>query len=76
MEAPCWRWTVAIVLGEEPWPFGEKVKGPARARARRSSFWTLKNVTMIDISGLGALVAAHSSAKIRGSSVAPSCNLG
>src|SRR5712691_674264 len=63
-----------IVLGEETVALREKVKGLLRA-GKKKVLLDLKNVTMIDSSGLGALVAAHSSAKSGGAALRL-CNLG
>ena len=54
-----------IVLGEETVALREKVKS-LLAEGKKNIVLDLKNVTMIDSSGLGALVAAHSSAKSSG----------
>src|SRR5258707_559186 len=50
-----------IVLGEETVALREKVKS-LLGDGKKNIVLDLKNVTMIDSSGLGALVAAHSSA--------------
>jgi anti-sigma B factor antagonist len=63
-----------IVLGEETIALREKVKGQLAAGKKRLVL-DLRNVTFIDSSGLGALVAAHSSAKSCGASLRL-CNLG
>jgi anti-sigma B factor antagonist len=63
-----------IVLGEETVALREKVKG-LLGEGKKKLVLDLKNVTMIDSSGLGALVAAHSSAK-SGGAVLRLCNLG
>jgi anti-sigma B factor antagonist len=63
-----------IVLGEETVALREKVKG-LLAEGKKKVVLDLKNVTMIDSSGLGALVAAHSSAKSGGAALRL-CNLG
>jgi anti-sigma B factor antagonist len=63
-----------IVLGEESVMLREKVKGML-ATGKNKIVLDLKNVTMIDSSGLGALVSAHSSAQSRGA-VLWLCNLG
>jgi anti-sigma B factor antagonist len=51
-----------IVLGEETVTLREKVKG-LLAAGEKKLVLDLKDVTLIDSSGLGALVAAHSSAQ-------------
>jgi anti-sigma B factor antagonist len=56
-----------IVLEEEATALRENVKGLLAARTR-NLILDLKNVTMIDSSGFGAFVAAHSSAKSVGAS--------
>jgi anti-sigma B factor antagonist len=63
-----------IVLGEETVALREKVKGLLGA-GKKKIVLDLKNVSMIDSSGLGALVAAHSSAKSGGATLRL-CNLG
>jgi anti-sigma B factor antagonist len=63
-----------IVLGEETTALRENVKG-LLAAGNKNLILDLKNVTVIDSSGLGTLVAAHSSAKSAGASVRL-CNLG
>ena len=63
-----------IVLGEETVALREKVKS-LLAEGKKNIVLDLKNVTMIDSSGLGALVAAHSSAKSSGAALRL-CNLG
>lgn len=63
-----------IVLGEETVALREKVKG-LLAAGKKKIVLDLKNVTMIDSSGLGALVSAHSSAKSAGATLRL-CNLG
>jgi anti-sigma B factor antagonist len=63
-----------IVLGEETIALREKVKGLLGA-GKKKLVLDLKNVTTIDSSGLGALVAAHSSAKSGGATLLL-CNLG
>jgi anti-sigma B factor antagonist len=63
-----------IVLGEETSAHRENVKGLLGA-GKKNIILDLKNVTMIDSSGLGALVAVHSSAKSAGASLRL-CNLG
>jgi len=63
-----------IVLGEETVALREKVKG-LLGEGKKKLVLDLKNVGMIDSSGLGALVAAHSSAKSGGAALRL-CNLG
>jgi anti-sigma B factor antagonist len=63
-----------IVLGEETVALREKVKG-LLAAGKKKLVLDLKNVSMIDSSGLGALVTAHSSAKSAGATLRL-CNLG
>jgi anti-sigma B factor antagonist len=63
-----------IVLGEESSTLRETVKG-LLAAGRKKIVLNLSNVTQIDSSGLGTLVAAHSSAKAAGASLRL-CNLG
>src|ERR1700675_3067092 len=63
-----------IVLGEETVALREKVKS-LLAEGKKKIVLDLKNVSMIDSSGLGALVAAHSSAKSGGAALRL-CNLG
>src|SRR5713101_845019 len=63
-----------IVLGEETVALREKVKG-LLGEGKKKLVLDLKNVTLIDSSGLGALVAAYSSAKSGGASLRL-CNLG
>jgi len=63
-----------IVLGEESSALREKVKG-LLADGKKKLVLDMKNVTMIDSSGLGALVAAHSIAKMTGASLRL-CSLG
>jgi anti-sigma B factor antagonist len=63
-----------IVLGEETVALREKVKG-LLAAGRKKLVLDLKNVSMIDSSGLGVLVTAHSSAKSAGATLRL-CNLG
>jgi anti-sigma B factor antagonist len=63
-----------IVLGDETIALREKVKG-LLAAGRKKLVLDLKNVTLIDSSGLGALVTAHSSAKSSGATLRL-CNLG
>ena len=63
-----------IVLGEESNALREKVK-TLLASGQKKIVFNMDNVTYIDSSGLGALVAAHVSAKTQGASVRL-CNLG
>ena len=63
-----------IVLGEETVALREKVKG-LLGEGKKKLVLDLKNVTLIDSSGLGALVSAHSSAKSGGATLRL-CNLG
>jgi anti-sigma B factor antagonist len=63
-----------IVLGEETGVLREKVKG-LLGEGKKKLVLNLKKVTFIDSSGLGALVAAHSSAKSSGARLRL-CNLG
>jgi anti-sigma B factor antagonist len=63
-----------IVLGEETVALREKVKS-LLAEGKKKLLLDLKNVSMIDSSGLGALVAAHSSASAAGAKLLL-CNLG
>jgi anti-sigma B factor antagonist len=63
-----------IVLGEETSQLRETVKNLV-AEGKKKLVLDMQNVTMIDSSGLGALVAAYSSAKSAGASVRL-CNLG
>lgn len=63
-----------IVLGEETSTLREKVKS-LLAEGKKNIVLNLSNVTLIDSSGLGALVAAYSSAKSGGASLRL-CNLG
>lgn len=63
-----------IVLGEETSSLRENVKN-LLGKGRKKIVLDLKNVTLIDSSGLGALVAAYSSAKSAGASLRL-CNLG
>jgi len=63
-----------IVLGEETVALREKVKSQLAA-GKKQLVLDLRNVTFIDSSGLGALVAAHASAKSSGASMRL-CNLG
>jgi len=63
-----------IVLGEETSSLREHVKSLLSA-GKKKIVLDLKNVTMIDSSGLGAMVTAYSSAKSGGASLRL-CNLG
>src|ERR1700739_3465008 len=63
-----------IVLGEETNKLRESVKNLV-SQGKTKVVLDMKNVTMIDSSGLGALVAAYSSARSGGASVRL-CNLG
>ena len=63
-----------IVLGEETNKLRESVKNLI-SQGKKNVVIDMQNVTMIDSSGLGALVAAYSSAKSAGASVRL-CNLG
>ena len=63
-----------IVLGEETSALREKVKS-LLGQGKKNIVLNLRNVTMIDSSGLGALVTAYSSAKSGGASLRL-CNLG
>jgi anti-sigma B factor antagonist len=63
-----------IVLGEETSALREKVKS-LLGEGKKDIVLNLNNVTLIDSSGLGALVAAYSSAKSGGASLRLS-NLG
>ncbi len=63
-----------IVLGVETSSLREKVKS-LLAEGKKKIVLDLKNVTLIDSSGLGALVAAYSSTKSSGASLRL-CNLG
>ena len=63
-----------IVLGEETIALRDKVKG-LLGEGKRKIVLDLQNVTMIDSSGLGAMVTAHSSAKAAGATLRL-CNLG
>ncbi len=63
-----------IVLGEETVALREKVKG-LLAEGKKKLVLNLNNVTFIDSAGIGALVAAHSSAKSIGATLRL-CNLG
>src|ERR1700722_20018615 len=59
-----------IVLGEETVTLREKVDA-LLASGKKKIVLDLKNVTMIDSSGLGALVSVHSSAKSSGTTLRP-----
>jgi anti-sigma B factor antagonist len=63
-----------IVLGEESNALREKVKS-LLAAGQKKVVLNMDNVTYIDSSGLGALVAAHTSARSQGASLKLS-NLG
>jgi anti-sigma B factor antagonist len=63
-----------IVLGEETTALREKVKS-LLAEGKKKIVFNMNGVTQIDSSGLGALVAAYSSAKTGGASLRLS-NLG
>jgi anti-sigma B factor antagonist len=63
-----------IVLGEETSKLRESVKN-LLSQGHKNVVLDMKNVTMVDSSGLGALVAAYSSAKSGGASLRL-CNLG
>jgi anti-sigma B factor antagonist len=63
-----------VVLGEETVALREKVKG-LLGEGKKKLVLDLKNVTMIDSSGLGSLVAAYTSAKSAGATLRL-CNLG
>jgi anti-sigma B factor antagonist len=63
-----------IVLGEETSALRERVKSLI-GEGKKNILLNLGNVTLIDSSGLGALVAAYSSAKSGGASLRL-CNLG
>lgn len=63
-----------VVLGEETIALREKVKS-ALGEGKKKIVLDLQNVTMIDSSGLGAMVSAHSSAKAAGATLRL-CNLG
>ena len=63
-----------IVLGEETIALRDKVKG-LLGEGKKKIVLDLQNVTMIDSSGLGAMVTAHSSAKAAGATLRL-CNLG
>ena len=63
-----------IILGEESNSLREKVKS-LLAEGKKKIVLNMADVKYIDSSGLGALVAAHVSAKAQGASVRL-CNLG
>jgi anti-sigma B factor antagonist len=63
-----------IVLGEESTSFREKLKSMV-AEGKKKIVLNMAEVKYIDSAGLGALVAAHISAKNQGASVRL-CNLG
>jgi len=63
-----------IILGEESNALREKVKS-LLAEGKKKIVLNMADVKYIDSSGLGALVAAHVSAKAQGASVRL-CNLG
>jgi len=63
-----------IVLGEETIGLRDKVKS-LLGDGKKKIVLDLKNVTMIDSSGLGAMVTVHSSAKSAGAMLRL-CNLG
>jgi anti-sigma B factor antagonist len=63
-----------IVLGEESNSLREKLKSMVAA-GKRKIVLNMSNIKYIDSAGLGALVAAHVSAKTQGSSLRL-CNLG
>lgn len=63
-----------VVLGDETSELREKVKSLI-ASGKKKIVLNMKNVAMIDSSGLGALVAAYSSAKSAGATLRLS-NLG
>ena len=63
-----------IVLGEESTALREKVKS-LLATGQKKIVLNMDNVTYIDSSGLGALVAAHTSARSQGATLKIS-NLG
>jgi anti-sigma B factor antagonist len=63
-----------IVLGEESSSLREKVKG-LLAEGKKQIVLNMSGVTMIDSAGLGALVAAYSSAQAGAASLRL-CNLG
>ena len=57
-----------IVLGEESTALREKVKS-LLASGQKKILLNMDNVTYIDSSGLGALVASHSSARSQGAAL-------
>ena len=63
-----------IVLGEETIVLREKVKSLIAA-GNKKLVLNMNNITLIDSSGLGALVAVHTTAKLGGASVRL-CDLG
>jgi anti-sigma B factor antagonist len=63
-----------IVLGEESKSLREKLKGLI-AEGKRQIVLNMDNITYIDSTGLGTLVAAQVSAKTHGASL-KLCNLG
>ena len=63
-----------IALGEETNALREKVKDLI-AGGKKKVVLNMNDVTLIDSSGLGALVSAHSSARSKGASLRL-CNLG
>ena len=63
-----------IVLGEESKSLREKLKG-LLAEGNKQIVLNMDNITYIDSTGLGTLVAAHVSAKTQGASL-KLCNLG
>ncbi|MBZ5699307.1 MAG: STAS domain-containing protein [Acidobacteriia bacterium] len=63
-----------IVLGEETILLREKVKSLIAA-GNKKLVLNMYNITLIDSSGLGALVAVHTTAKLGGASVRL-CDLG
>jgi anti-sigma B factor antagonist len=63
-----------IVLGEESNALREKVKS-LLASGQKKIVLNMTNVTYIDSSGLGTMVASHTSARAQGASL-KICNLG
>jgi anti-sigma B factor antagonist len=63
-----------IVLGDETNAFREKIRA-LLAEGRKKILLNLDDVTLIDSTGLGTLVAAHHSASTRGAFLRL-CNLG
>ena len=63
-----------IVLGEESKSLRENLKGLV-AEGKKQIVLNMENITYIDSTGLGTLVAAHVSAKTQGASL-KLCNLG